>query len=81
MGGTEYEDYMILDGRGRDARQERKEPHGRYVRPGRQEQRALLGVTIDNGFVTLPAPGSGMDDKDAAYRQAGGALTSIGVFG
>jgi hypothetical protein len=43
---------------------------------------ALLGVSMDDGgFVTLPAPGSGMDDKDAAYRQAGGALTSMGVFG
>lgn len=40
---------------------------------------ALLGVTSDNGIVSLPAPGSGMDERIDAFRQTG-ELAPMGVL-
>jgi hypothetical protein len=40
---------------------------------------ALLGVAMENGIVSLPAPGSGMDGRLDAFRQGAGNLTAMGV--
>jgi hypothetical protein len=40
---------------------------------------ASLGVVVDDQFVTLPAPGSGMDERGGAFRQTGD-LGAMGVL-
>jgi hypothetical protein len=42
---------------------------------------ALLGVEMENGVVSLPAPASGMDGQMDSFRQTGGDLMAMGVLG